>query len=141
MFTHKNENEGNKVDRIALLVGTIASYLGIFIITKIGILNPYLGAIILIFLYMYMDFNLTNIFFSSKRTTFKIYIFMILEIMHFFMTAFSLMSILVYFIGIAILAYLMIIDEGKNRSPEIYRFLSIYTLIKIIFALTWIVFR
>lgn len=51
MFTHKNENEGNKVDRIALLVGTIASYLGIFIITKIGILNPYLGAIILIFLY------------------------------------------------------------------------------------------
>lgn len=66
---------------------------------------------------------------------------MILEIMHFFMTAFSLMSILVYFIGIAILAYLMIIDEGKNRSPEIYRFLSIYTLIKIIFALTWIVFR
>ncbi len=141
MFTHKNENEGNKVDRIALLVGTIASYLGIFIITKIGILNPYLGAIIIIFLYMYMDFNLTNIFFSSKRTTFKIYIFMILEIMHFFMTAFSLMSILVYFIGIAILAYLMIIDEGKNRSPEIYRFLSIYTLIKIIFALTWIVFR
>ena len=60
--------------------------------------------------------------------------------MLFFMTAFTIMNILIYFIGLGILYYLMTIDEGKNESVKIYRFLSIYTLIKVIFTLTWIFF-
>ncbi len=140
MFTQKNENESNKVDRIALLISTIVGYIAVFIATKTGVLNPYLGAIVLIFLYMYLNFNLTNIFFVSKRTTFKVYIFMILEIMYFFMTAFTLRNIVIYFIGIGILSYLIIQDEGKSEALKIYRFLGIYTIIKIIFVLTWIVF-
>ena len=94
----------------------------------------------MIFLYMYLDFNITNIYFTSKRTTFKIYIFMILEIMHFFMMAFSLRNIFIYFLGLGILTYLIITDEGKTETNKIYQFIGIYTLIKVIFALTWIFF-
>ena len=89
---------------------------------------------------MYLDFNITNIFFTSKRTTFKIYIFMVLEIMHFFMMGFSLKNIFVYFVGLGILTYLITIDEGKVELKKIYQFVGLYTLIKVIFVLTWIVF-
>ena len=89
---------------------------------------------------MYLDFNITNIYFTSKRTTFKIYIFMILEIMHFFMMAFSLKNIFIYFLGLGILTYLIIADEGKTEINKIYQFVGLYTLIKVIFALTWIFF-
>ena len=89
---------------------------------------------------MYLDFNITNIFFTSKRTTFKIYIFMVLEIMHFFMMAFTLKNIFVYFVGLGILTYLITIDEGKVELKKIYQFIGLYTLIKVIFVLTWIIF-
>ncbi len=140
MFIQKNENDNSKAERMMLLTGTVIGYFLIFTMIKLEIINMSLGFIILIFLYMYLDFNLTNIYFTSKRTTFKIYIFMVLEIMLFFMTAFTMMNILIYFIGLGILYYLMTIDEGKNESVKIYRFLSIYTLIKVIFTLTWIFF-
>lgn len=140
MFIQKNENDNSKAERMMLLTGTVIGYFLIFTMIKLEIINMSLGFIILIFLYMYLDFNLTNIYFTSKRTTFKIYIFMVLEIMLFFMTAFTIMNILIYFIGLGILYYLMTIDEGKNESVKIYRFLSIYTLIKVIFTLTWIFF-
>lgn len=140
MFIQKNENDSSKAERMMLLTGTVIGYFLIFTMIKLEIINMSLGFIILIFLYMYLDFNLTNIYFTSKRTTFKIYIFMVLEIMLFFMTAFTIMNILIYFIGLGILYYLMTIDEGKNESVKIYRFLSIYTLIKVIFTLTWIFF-
>ncbi len=140
MFIQKNENDNSKAERMMLLTGTVIGYFLIFTMIKLEIINVSLGFIILIFLYMYLDFNLTNIYFTSKRTTFKIYIFMVLEIMLFFMTAFTIMNILIYFIGLGILYYLMTIDEGKNESVKIYRFLSIYTLIKVIFTLTWIFF-
>ena len=140
MFIQKNENDNSKAERMMLLTGTVIGYFLIFTMIKLEIINMSLGFIILIFLYMYLDFNLTNIYFTSKRTTFKIYIFMVLEIMLFFMTAFTIMNILIYFIGLGILYYLMTINEGKNESVKIYRFLSIYTLIKVIFTLTWIFF-
>ena len=140
MFIQKNENDNSKAERMMLLTGTVIGYFLIFTMIKLEIINVSLGFIILIFLYMYLDFNLTNIYFTSKRTTFKIYIFMVLEIMLFFMTAFTIMNILIYFIGLGILYYLITIDEGKNESVKIYRFLSIYTLIKVIFTLTWIFF-
>lgn len=140
MFIQKNENDNSKAERMMLLTSTVIGYFLIFTMIKLEIINMSLGFIILIFLYMYLDFNLTNIYFTSKRTTFKIYIFMVLEIMLFFMTAFTIMNILIYFIGLGILYYLMTIDEGKNESVKIYRFLSIYTLIKVIFTLTWIFF-
>ena len=89
---------------------------------------------------MYLEFNITNIFFTSTRTTFKIYIFMVLEIMHYFMTAFTLKNIFVYFLGLGILTYLITVDEGKNELTKIYQFVGLYTLIKVIFALTWIIF-
>lgn len=140
MYSKKIENESYRKDRIVLLIITIIGYFTVFALKKADIINSYIGAIVLIFLYMYLDFNITNIYFTSKRTTFKIYIFMILEIMHFFMMAFSLRNIFIYFLGLGILTYLIITDEGKTETNKIYQFIGIYTLIKIIFALTWIFF-
>ena len=136
MYSKKNENENYRKERIVLLISTIIGYFTVFALKKADIINSYIGAIVLIFLYMYLDFNITNIFFTSKRTTFKIYIFMVLEIMHFFMTAFTLKNIL----GLGILTYLITVDEGKNELTKIYQFVGLYTLIKVIFALTWIIF-
>ena len=140
MYSKKIENESYRKDRIVLLIITIIGYFTVFALKKADIINSYIGAIVLIFLYMYLDFNITNIYFTSKRTTFKIYIFMILEIMYFFMMAFSLRNIFIYFLGLGILTYLIITDEGKTETNKIYQFIGIYTLIKVIFALTWIFF-
>ena len=140
MYSKKIENESYRKDRIVLLIITVIGYFTVFALKKADIINSYIGAIVLIFLYMYLDFNITNIYFTSKRTTFKIYIFMILEIMHFFMMAFSLRNIFIYFLGLGILTYLIIADEGKTEINKIYQFVGLYTLIKVIFALTWIFF-
>ena len=140
MYFKKTENASEGKDRLVLLISTIIGYFAVFTLKKADVINSYIGAIILIFLYMYLDFNITNIFFTSKRTTFKIYIFMVLEIMHFFMMAFTLKNIFVYFVGLGILTYLITIDEGKVELKKIYQFVGLYTLIKVIFVLTWIVF-
>lgn len=140
MYFKKTENANEGKDRLVLLISTIIGYFAIFVLKKADIINSYIGAIVLIFLYMYLDFNITNIFFTSKRTTFKIYIFMVLEIMHFFMMAFTLKNIFVYFVGLGILTYLITIDEGKVEQKKIYQFIGLYTLIKVIFVLTWIIF-
>ena len=140
MYFKKTENANEGKDRLVLLISTIIGYFAVFTLKKADIINSYIGAIVLIFLYMYLDFNITNIFFTSKRTTFKIYIFMVLEIMHFFMMAFTLKNIFVYFVGLGILTYLITIDEGKVELKKIYQFIGLYTLIKVIFVLTWIIF-
>ena len=140
MYFKKTENASEGKDRLVLLISTIIGYFAVFTLKKADVINSYIGAIVLIFLYMYLDFNVTNIFFTSKRTTFKIYIFMVLEIMHFFMMAFTLKNIFVYFVGLGILTYLITIDEGKVELKKIYQFVGLYTLIKVIFVLTWIVF-
>jgi len=140
MYFKKTENASEGKDRLVLLISTIIGYFAVFTLKKADVINSYIGAIVLIFLYMYLDFNITNIFFMSKRTTFKIYIFMVLEIMHFFMMAFTLKNIFVYFVGLGILTYLITIDEGKVELKKIYQFVGLYTLIKVIFVLTWIVF-
>lgn len=140
MYFKKIENANEGKDRLVLLISTIIGYFAVFTLKKADIINSYIGAIVLIFLYMYLDFNITNIFFTSKRTTFKIYIFMVLEIMHFFMMAFTLKNIFVYFVGLGILTYLITIDEGKVEQKKIYQFIGLYTLIKVIFVLTWIIF-
>ena len=140
MYFKKTENASEGKDMLVLLISTIIGYFAVFTLKKADVINSYIGAIVLIFLYMYLDFNITNIFFTSKRTTFKIYIFMVLEIMHFFMMAFTLKNIFVYFVGLGILTYLITIDEGKVELKKIYQFVGLYTLIKVIFVLTWIVF-
>ena len=141
MYFKKTENANEGKDRLVLLISTIIGYFAVFTLKKADVINSYIGAIVLIFLYMYLDFNITNIFFTSKRTTFKIYIFMVLEIMHFFMMAFTLKNIFVYFLGLGILTYLITIDEGKVELKKIYQFIGLYTLIKVIFILTWIIYR
>ena len=100
---------------------------------KINIIGNYAGTLILTLLYLYMNFNLINLFFTSKRTTFKIYVFMLLDFIYLLRESFSLFSIFIYFTAMGILVYLIMKDEGKNKLPEIYQFAGFYTTIKIIF--------
>lgn len=124
----KEENKKN-----AILTTVIILWGLVFLFMKINIIGNYAGTLILTLLYLYMNFNLINLFFTSKRTTFKIYIFMLLDFIYLLRESFSLFSIFIYFTAMGILVYLIMKDEGKNKLPEIYQFAGFYTTIKIIF--------
>ena len=69
----------------------------VFIFTKIEVLSSEFGIILIILMYIFVNFSMTNLFFSSKRTTFKIYIFILLDIIYFLLGVFSIKS--VFFLG------------------------------------------
>ena len=80
----KSELRKQKDEKIKILMTTIIAYFVFFILTEIGIITEYLGIILLILLYMYANYNLINMFFTSKRTTFKVYAFLLLEVIYLF---------------------------------------------------------
>lgn len=124
----KEENKKN-----IMLTILIVLWGSIFLLMKMHIIGVYSGMLILILLYLYLNFNLINLYFVSKRTTFKIYIFMLLDLIYLLRESFSLFSILIYFVAIAILIYLIMKDEGRNELPKILGFSGFYTILKIIF--------
>lgn len=134
------EIEKSKREKLRILIVTATAYLIVFFMAGFGAIPFNLGIVSLILLYIYVNFNLINLFFTSKRTTFKIYIFMILDLVNFFMTAFKISSIIVYLLAILFLGYLIIQDEGRMESRKIYRFMLYYTLLKIVFFLSMIAF-
>ena len=71
----KRELKKDRDEKIRILIITTMVYFIFFLIEKMELITSYLGIIILILLYMYANFNLINLFFTSKRTTFKIYAF------------------------------------------------------------------
>lgn len=72
----KSELRKQKDEKLKILMATVIAYFVFFILTEIGIITEYLGIIMLILLYMYANYNLINMFFTSKRTTFKVYAFL-----------------------------------------------------------------
>ena len=80
----KRELKKQQDEKLRILIITIITYFVFFLIKEMEFISPYLGIIILILLYMYANFNLINIFFTSKRTTFKIYAFLLLEVIYLF---------------------------------------------------------
>ena len=135
MFFQENGNVKKEETKIKKLGIIMVLFMIFFIFTKVKILPANIGVVSIIILYIFINFNMTNIYFSSKRSTFKIYIFILLDIVYFLLGAFSLKSIFLFFIFLFILSYLIIKDEGKIEKPKIANFMIFYVLLKIIFTI------
>ena len=134
------EKEVDKNEKLIILAISIVLYFVIYAITKLEVISPYMGVVCLILLHMYSKYNLINIFFSSKRTTFKIYIFMMISIVCFVRFHFSILTLIIYIVLLIVLRNLLISDEGKNQIPKIDNFMKLYVLFEIIFVITFIFF-
>ena len=134
------EKEVDKTEKLIILAISIVLYFVIYAITKLEVISLYMGIVCLILLYMYSKYNLINIFFSSKRTTFKIYIFMMISIVCFVRFPFSILNLIIYIVLLIVLRNLLISDEGKNQIPKIDNFMKLYVLFEIIFIITFIFF-
>lgn len=128
----------DKKDKLMILIMSIVLYFVIYGIAKLDIISHYMGIVCLILIYMYSKYNLINIFFSSKRTTFKIYIFMMISVVFLVRYAFSTINLIIYLILLIILWHLLVNDEGKVQIPKINKFMRFYILWEIIFILTFI---
>ena len=62
----KRELKKDRDEKIRILIITTMVYFIFFLIEKMELITSYLGIIILILLYMYANFNLINLFFTSK---------------------------------------------------------------------------
>ena len=139
-MNEKKELNKNRNEKSRILMMSIIAYFAVFVLKKIDVVSNYLGIVLMILLYVYANYNLINIFFISKRTTFKIYIFLFLEVIYFFTGAFSLVSIIVYLMLLWALDYSIIKDEGREETPRINSFFQIYIMFKVVFILTMIFF-
>ena len=63
----KRELKKDRDEKIRILIITTMVYFIFFLIEKMELITSYLGIIILILLYMYANFNLINLFFTSKK--------------------------------------------------------------------------
>lgn len=129
-----------KKDKIQILVISAIIYFILFLMTGYQILPFELGSIILVLLYTYINFNVVNLFFTSKRTTFKVYFFMIFDLIYFFTSVTRFRSFVGYLLIIAGLRYLILDDEGRENIKKIDTFLLVYTICKILFILSLIAF-
>ena len=138
-----NENrelKRHKDEKLRVLLITIATYFVFLIIKKMEIVTPYLGIIMLILLYMYANFNLINIFFTSKRTTFKIYAFLLLEVIYLFTGSLSMIGAILYVVLFSLLFFSIRKDEGREEIPKITKFVQIFLIFKVVFVLTMLIF-
>ena len=119
---------------------TIIAYFVFFILTEIGIITEYLGIILLILLYMYANYNLINMFFTSKRTTFKVYAFLLLEVIYLFTGNISLLGAIVYIVLFSLLIFSIRKDEGREEIPKIMKFVNIFLIFKVVFVLSMLIF-
>ena len=63
----KRELKKDRDEKVRILIITTMVYFIFFLIEKMELITSYLGIIILILLYMYANFNLINLFFTSKK--------------------------------------------------------------------------
>ncbi|ERK47672.1 hypothetical protein [Leptotrichia sp. oral taxon 879] len=136
----KRETGKHNNEKLRVLLFTIIAYFVFFVIKKLDIVTPYLGIIMMILLYMYANYNLINIFFTSKRTTFKIYAFLLLEVIYLFTANVSLIGAILYAILFALLFFTIRKDEGREKIPEITKFVNIFIIFKVVFVLSMLIF-
>ena len=129
----------HKDEKLRVLLITIVTYFVFLIIKKMGIVTPYLGIVMLILLYMYANYNLINMFFISKRTTFKIYIFM-MEVIYLYTFNISIRGAILYVIFFSLLFFSIRKDEGREEIPKITKFVQIFLIFKVVFVLTMLIF-
>lgn len=136
----KRETGKHSDEKLRVLLFTIAAYFIIFIIKKMDIITPYFGIIMMILLYMYANYSLINMFFTSKRTTFKIYAFLLLEVIYLFTANVSLIGAILYAALFSCLFFSIRKDEGREEIPKITKFINIFILFKAVFVLSMLVF-
>ena len=120
------ELKKHKDEKLRVLLLTIIAYFVFFVIKKMDIITEYLGIVMLILLYMYANYNLINIFFTSKRTTFKIYAFLLLEVIYLFTGNISMIGTITYVILFLLLIFSVRKDEGRSEIPKITKCVQIY---------------
>ena len=130
----------HKDEKLRVLLITIVTYFVFLIIKKMGIVTPYLGIVMLILLYMYANYNLINMFFVSKRTTFKIYAFLLLEVIYLYTFNISIRGAILYVIFFSLLFFSIRKDEGREEIPKITKFVQIFLIFKVVFVLTMLIF-
>ncbi|NWO18587.1 MULTISPECIES: phospholipid phosphatase [Leptotrichia] len=130
----------HKDEKLRVLLITIVTYFVFLIIKKMGIVTPYLGIVMLILLYMYANYNLINMFFISKRTTFKIYAFLLLEVIYLYTFNISIRGAILYVIFFSLLFFSIRKDEGREEIPKITKFVQIFLIFKVVFVLTMLIF-
>jgi len=123
------ELKKHKDEKLRVLLLTIIAYFVFFVIKKMDIITEYLGIVMLILLYMYANYNLINIFFTSKRTTFKIYAFLLLEVIYLFTGNISMIGTITYIILFLLLIFSVRKDEGRSEIPKITKFVSLFSKI------------
>ena len=124
------ELKKHKDEKLRVLLLTIIAYFVFFVIKKMDIITEYLGIVMLILLYMYANYNLINIFFTSKRTTFKIYAFLLLEVIYLFTGNISMIGTITYIILFLLLIFSVRKDEGRSEIPKITKFVQIFLIFK-----------
>jgi hypothetical protein len=134
------EIKKHKDEKLRVLLLTIIAYFVFFVIKKMDIITEYLGIVMLILLYMYANYNLINIFFTSKRTTFKIYAFLLLEVIYLFTGNISMIGTITYVILFLLLIFSVRKDEGRSEIPKITKFVQIFLIFKVVFVLSMLVF-
>ena len=134
------ELKKHKDEKLRVLLLTIIAYFVFFVIKKMDIITEYLGIVMLILLYMYANYNLINIFFTSKRTTFKIYAFLLLEVIYLFTGNISMIGTITYIILFLLLIFSVRKDEGRSEIPKITKFVQIFLIFKVVFVLPMLVF-
>ena len=68
MFFQENGNVKKEETKIKKLGIIMVLFMIFFIFTKVKILPVNIGVVSIIILYIFINFNMTNIYFSSKRT-------------------------------------------------------------------------
>ena len=134
------ELKKHKDEKLRVLLLTIIAYFVFFVIKKMDIITEYLGIVMLILLYIYANYNLINIFFTSKRTTFKIYAFLLLEVIYLFTGNISMIGTIMYVILFLLLIFSVRKDEGRSEIPKITKFVQIFLIFKVVFVLSMLVF-
>ena len=134
------ELKRHKDEKLRVLLITIMAYFVFLVIKKMDIVTPYLGITMLILLYLYANYNLINMFFTSKRTTFKIYAFLLLEVIYLYTFNISIAGSVLYVIFFSLLFFSVRKDEGREEIPKITKFIQIFLIFKVVFVLTMLIF-
>ena len=134
------ELKRHKDEKLRVLLITIVTYFVFLVIKKMDIITEYLVIIMLILLYMYANYNLINMFFTSKRTTFKIYAFLLMEVIYLYTFNISIIGAVLYAILFSLLFFSVRKDEGREEIPKITKFIQIFLIFKVVFVLTMLIF-
>ena len=78
--------------------------------------------------------------FTSKSTTFKVYAFLLLEVLYLFTVNISMLGAIIYIALFSLLIFSIRKDEGREEIPKITKFVNIFLIFKVVFVLSMLIF-